>query len=82
MATYTERVQTVVTRAQYLALSELAQRTQKPISVLIREAVEATYFVEREHQLRVEALEQLLALQTAVADWETMEEEIERGALG
>jgi predicted DNA-binding protein len=82
MATCTERVQTVVTRAQYEALNELAQRTQKPISVLIREAVEATYFVEREHRLSAEALEQLLALQATVADWGTMEEEIERAALG
>ena len=81
MAIYTERVQTVVTREQYAALSELAQRTHKPISVLVREAVETTYFAEREQQRRMDALEQLLALHATVADWETMEEEIKRGAL-
>ena len=81
MATYTERVQTVLTPEQYERLRQLADEADKPVSVLIREAVEQTYFVEMDRRRRREALERLLALEAPAADWPQMEAEIEKGAL-
>ncbi len=81
MANYTERVQTVLTKEQYERLMELAKQEQKPLSVMIREAVEERYFVKIDQQKRQEALANLLALDAPVADWPQMEAEIEQGAL-
>ncbi|HSM56667.1 MAG TPA: ribbon-helix-helix domain-containing protein [Candidatus Sulfomarinibacteraceae bacterium] len=81
MATYTERVQTVLTPEQYERLSKLAEEQRKPLSVLIREAVERTYFLEMDRERRRQALDQLLALEAPVADWSQMEDEIEKGVL-
>ena len=80
MATYTKRVQTVLTERQYSVLSRLAEELDTPLSVLIREAIEDTYFEPMQRQRRQEALETLLSLDAPVADWEEMEEEIIRGA--
>lgn len=81
MAIYTERVQTVLTKEQYEELMALAEQEQKPLSVMIREAVEERYFVPVEQQKRRQALANLLALDAPVADWSQMEAEIEQGAL-
>jgi predicted DNA-binding protein len=81
MANYTERVQTVLTKEQYERLMELAEQEQKPLSVMIREAVEERYFVKIDQQKRQEALARLLALDAPVADWPQMEAEIEQGAI-
>ncbi len=81
MANYTERVQTVLSKEQYERLLELAEQEQKPLSVMIREAVEERYFVKIDQQKRQEALAKLLALDAPVADWPQMEAEIEQGAM-
>lgn len=81
MATYTQRVQTVLTKEQYEKLVELAEHEQKPISVMIREAVVERYLVKIDTQKRKQALDNLLALDAPVSDWEQMEAEIEKGAL-
>lgn len=81
MANYTERVQTVLSKEQYARLMELAEQEQKPLSVMIREAIEERYFVRIDQQKRQEALANLLALDAPVADWAQMEAEIEQGAL-
>ena len=81
MANYTERVQTVLTKEQYERLMELAEQKHKPLSVMIREAVEEHYFVKIDQQKRQEALANLLALNAPVADWPQMEAEIEQGVL-
>lgn len=81
MAVFTERVQTVLTKEQYDALSRLAREEEKPVSVLVREAVEKVYFEETERKRRQEALAALLSLDAPVADWEQMEDEIISGAL-
>lgn len=81
MANYTERVQTVLSKEQYERLMELAAQEQKPLSVMIREAIEERYFVKIDQQKRQEALVNLLALDAPVADWAQMEAEIEQGAL-
>jgi predicted DNA-binding protein len=81
MAVFTERVQTVLTKEQYDALSRLAREEEKPVSVLVREAVEKVYFEEAERKHRQEALAALLSLDAPVADWEQMEKEVISGAL-
>ena len=81
MANYTERVQTVLTKAQYERLTELAEQEKKPLSVMIREAVVERYLVKIDERKRQQALANLLALDAPVADWPQMEAEIEQGAL-
>ncbi len=81
MANYTERVQTVLTKEQYDQLLELAENEQKPLSVMIREAVVERYLMQVDAQKRQQALANLLALDAPVADWPQMEAEIEQGAL-
>jgi len=80
MATYTRRVQAVLTEEQYETLSRLSEEMEKPLSVLIREAVEKVYLEEVERGRRRAALQRLLSLEAPVADWEQMEDEIIRGA--
>jgi predicted DNA-binding protein len=80
MAVYTRRVQAVLTEEQYQALSRLAEEMSKPLSVLIREAVEQVYLEQAEQERRRAALRRLLSLEAPVADWDQMEDEIIRGA--
>ena len=80
MAIYTQRVQTVLSDEQFQLLSQTSAETGKPVSVLIREAVEKTYFAPQEEEQRLEALRELLSLNAPVADWEQMEAEIIQGA--
>lgn len=81
MAVHTKRVQTVLTEEQYEAMSRLSAEVEKPLSVLIREAIEEVYFKPIDRERRRAALESLLSLDAPVADWEQMEEEIIEGAL-
>lgn len=80
MAVYTRRVQAVLTEEQYETLSHFSAELNKPLSMLIREAVEKVYFQEASRERRQKALQRLLSLEAPVADWEQMEEEIIRGA--
>lgn len=81
MTRYTRRVQAVLTEAQFQELAEIAKTAGRPVSVMIREAVETTYLRDIASRRRQAALEQLLALNAPVADWEQMESEIVEGAL-
>ena len=81
MGAYTNRVQSVLSENQYLALQELSKKLHKPVSVLIREAIEQVYFEPISQKRRQDALEQLLSLEAPVADWEQMEAEIIQGAI-
>jgi predicted DNA-binding protein len=80
MAVYTRRVQAVLTEEQYETLSRLSEEMAKPLSALIREAVEKVYLEQADQERRRAALRRLLALEAPVADWEQMEEEIIQGA--
>jgi hypothetical protein len=80
MGIYVKRVQTLLTEEEYQDLSRLSADWQKPLSALIREAVEKVYFEQVMRQRRRAALESLLALQAPVADWPEMEREIMQGA--
>ena len=77
---YTKRVQTVLTEEQYALLLEIAEEQGKPLSVLIREAIEEEYFQKAALRRRRAALQSLLSLEAPVADWEEMEAEIAKGA--
>ena len=81
MPIYTHRAQAVLTEEQYTLLCSLAKEQGKPVSALIREAIERVYLQEAIRQRRQSAVERLLALNAPVADWERMEEEIIQGAL-
>lgn len=82
MAIYTKRVQTVLTEEQYQKLTHLAAEKSKPVSLLIRDAVDVVYFAEAKRQQRRAALDQILSLDAPTADWEQMEAEIIEGAMG
>jgi hypothetical protein len=81
MAMYVKRVQTVLSEEEYQDLARLAEERQKPISVLVREAIEEVYFQEIVRGRRRAALESLLALDAPVGDWPEMEQEIIRGQI-
>ena len=81
MSELTKRVQAVLSEKQYKALGELSGELGKPVSRLIREAIEQVYFAPAERERRRAALARLLTLEAPVDDWERMEEEIVRGAL-
>ncbi len=80
MAELTKRVQAVLSEKQYKALEERSGELGKPVSRLIREAIEQVYFAPAERERRRAALARLLALEAPVDDWERMEEEIIHGA--
>ncbi len=81
MRVYTQRVQTVLTAQQHALLRQLSEEQKKPVSVLIREAVERVYFKQAVLRRRRTALKSLLSLNAPVSDWEQMEEEIIKGVL-
>ena len=82
MAIYTRRVQAVLSDEQYAALTDLSDDTGKPVSALVREAVEQVYFTEAARARRQAALRTILSLAAPAPDWEQMEAEITRGAMG
>lgn len=81
MRVYTQRVQTVLTAQQHALLQQLSKEQKKPVSVLVREAVERVYFKQAILRRRRTALQSLLSLNAPVSDWEQMEEEIIKGVL-
>lgn len=76
-----KRVQTTLTEAEYRQLTRLSSATRKPLSALIREAIEQVYFERKTRARRRAALRNLLALNAPVADWQQMEQEIVQGAI-
>ena len=80
MPAFTRRVQTVLSNAQYETLIRLAAERHTPVSVLVRDAVDAVYFERAQREQRLAALARLLALDAPVDDWPVMEEQIIRGA--
>lgn len=81
MATYTVRVQTMLTEDQHNVLVDCAQRAHKPVGVLVREAVQKVYLQDVERERRQQALDRLVALNAPVGDWEEMENEIIQAAI-
>ena len=81
MATYEQRVQTVLTPETYDLLQRLSAEQGKPVSALVREAIEQVYVQEAARARREAALQEILGLNLPVSDWEEMEEEIIAGAI-
>ena len=79
MGAYVRRVQTVLTENEYRELARVSKVRHKPLSVLIREAVEEVYFEQAARERRRDALKSLLSLRSPVSDWPEMEQEIIRG---
>ncbi len=77
MSTYTKRVQIMLTEGQYELLVAHARQANKPLSTLIREAVEQSLLTEIEQHRKEEALARLCAGDAPVSDWPEMEREIE-----
>jgi len=71
----------VLTEEQYTTLCQLSLELGKPLSLLIRDAIEKVYFEQAQRERRRAALASLLSLEAPVADWEQMEEEIIQGSL-
>ena len=81
MAIYTKRIQAVLTEEQYRALLKLAKQQHRPVSELVRDAIDSVYFGGAALEKRRAALQDLLSIDAPVADWETMEAEIIKGSL-
>ncbi len=82
MGAYVKRVQAVLTEAEFQELVSLSEEKGKAISVLIREAIEETYFKTAVAEKRQAALKSLLSLDAPVSDWPQMEQETIRDATG
>jgi hypothetical protein len=78
---YVKRVQTVLTEEQYDMLLRTAKEEGKPISILIRKAIEEEYFKKTLLERRRKALKSLLSLKAPVADWQEMEADIVKGSV-
>jgi predicted DNA-binding protein len=81
MAIYTVRVQTVLSSEQFDLLNQLSEETRKPLSQLVREAIQQVYVEKNERLRRRQALQKLLELEAPVADWDQMEKEIINGSI-
>jgi hypothetical protein len=82
MARYVRRVQAMFTDEQFRALTTLAEQSGKAVGVLVREATERALLGPALAERRQAALARMLALKAPAPDWDTMEEEIIRGAVG
>jgi hypothetical protein len=74
---YTKRVQTMLTEQQYELLQAHAEETGKPLSALIRQAVEEALIIDLEQRRKKKALEWMFSQELPVDDWEVMERQIE-----
>jgi hypothetical protein len=77
---YSERTQVLLSPEQRARLERIAADRRISVGAVIREAVDA-FTVPRRKPPR-DAFERLIALGAPVGDWQTMKQEIERGATG
>lgn len=76
------RTTVVLLEEEFRVLKALSERTKKPVSRLIREAVRKVYLSPGPSEEREKAVRDLSSLSIPVGDWEEMEREIEEGLLG
>ena len=81
MPTRMRRTQVLLPEDQYLRLRREAEARHCSIGRLVREAVDAMQHGDT-RQARIGAAKRIAAMDLPVADWEQMEQEIERGLLG
>ena len=80
MATLDRRVQVLMPEEMVRHLTTLAQEQEQSVGYLIREAVVQLYFTdeaERELAKRRRMVEEMIALNLPVDDWQSIEAEIE-----
>jgi len=77
---YSERTQVLLSPEQLARLKRIAARDGRSVGAVIRDAVDA--FVEAEPDARQRAVQELLAMNAPVDDWEVMKEQIMRSQLG
>jgi predicted transcriptional regulator len=77
---YSERTQVLLSPEQLARLKRIAARDGRSVGAVIRDAVDA--FVEAEPDSRQRAVQELLAMNAPVDDWEVMKEQIRRSQLG
>ena len=80
MCMYSERTQVLLSPEQLARLKRIAARDGRSVGAVIRDAVDA--FVEAEPDARQRAVQELLAMNAPVDDWEVMKEQIMRSQLG
>ena len=76
MATRTGRLEIRLPDATRRLLREEARRRRVPVSELVRQGIELV--IREDRAARLKAAATLFAVGAPVADWETMEDEIER----
>jgi hypothetical protein len=76
---FDQRMQVLISRPQRERLERIAERDQKSIGAVIRDAIDA--YTLRQARSPNDALASLFALEAPVADWEQMKAEILAGML-
>ena len=75
---YVKRIQMMLTENQHDLLREYAEEIDKPLGVIIREAVEHYLIEDLKQRRKRKALERLCSGDTPVEDWPDMERELEK----
>jgi predicted DNA-binding protein len=77
---FSERTQVLLSPEQLARLKRIAEREGKSVGAVIREAVDGFIFAEPD--VRQRAVQEMLAMNAPVDDWEVMKDQIERSQLG
>jgi len=80
MCMFSERTQVLLSPEQLARLKRIAEREERSVGSVIREAVDS--FVEAEPDRRQRALKRLLAMNAPVEDWDVMKAQIMQSQLG
>ena len=80
MCMFSERTQVLLSPEQLARLKRIAEREGKSVGAVIREAVDGFIFAEPD--VRQRAVQEMLAMNAPVDDWEVMKDQIERSQLG
>ena len=76
---FSERTQVLLSPEQLARLKRIAEREERSVGSVIREAVDS--FVEAEPDRRQRALKRLLAMNAPVEDWDVMKAQIMQSQL-
>jgi hypothetical protein len=80
MRMFTERTQVLLSPEQLARLKRIAARDGKSVGAVIRDAVDGFIFAEPD--VRQRAVQEMLAMNAPVDDWEVMKAQIEQSQLG
>ncbi len=80
MCMFTERTQVLLSPGQVAKLKRIAAREGRSVGAVIRDAVDS--YVDPGDDARMRAVEEILAMNAPVDDWEVMKAQIMRSQLG